>query len=136
VTALKARGTGTICVFLGTPFTCLWTGVYVSFWNSPRIRHHLVDELFMLTLGLYALSFLVCGILYVVGGARIRTPNRRWELTLLIAAAFPLGLVALATIAWILFGQHAWSLMGYGLHLVLMWQLGSIIVQTASLRRT
>ncbi len=126
--ARTARGTGGTCVIIGTMFTCLWTGLFLAHWVNPHSGHHLVDVLFMLAVDLYALSYLVCGILYVLASARIRVRNRRWERVLLISASVHFLYVTLAMLGLAALGQYTWQIIVFVIHLLILWRLGSLLV--------
>ena len=130
--ALVARGTGGTCIIIGSLFTCLWTGLVLATVGSPRLRLNLADTLFVLAVEFYALSFLVCGILYVLAGARIRVPNRRWERVLLISASVHFLLVALAMLGLAALGTHTWPIIGFVIHLLILWRLGGMIFNAYS----
>jgi hypothetical protein len=106
---------GTINLFMG--MTC---GVISYFFVIDMARSF--SDAFFLS---WPFCTLLCGIMYPIGGAFVRWPNRPWEITIMICAALQV-INLLVLMGWLIFANFGkggignsgwyWALFFAGLH--------------------
>ena len=87
-----ARGNGIGCVVMSLCCGPTVSSRMESLLQNPQA---LLTMLGYVIVCLYILSFLVCGVLYIIAGDKIRRPNVMWEKILVVSSWIHIGIVFL-----------------------------------------
>src|SRR4051812_23409216 len=86
-----ALGNGVASVAIG-----LFFGACVASYFGPIVMRGPVTTLLLIkmaTFSFYAMGYVVGGVLYIVASVMVKKCNHRWERTLILVCATPLGVV-------------------------------------------
>jgi hypothetical protein len=128
------RGTGWMWVVVGAVLAMLWMLMAFATFGSPRFGHGCGDIIAVAFMGLYALSFLVCGILYLIGGAKVRRRDRKWEGVVIIEAWVQVLLVGMAAVMFMGMTMEEIVVVALGIHVVVLFRLGILLVDVWAAR--
>ena len=90
--SLHARGNGTGCVVLSLCFGASFTGVAGLLSRNP---FNLLALVICAVVGLYAMAYFACGIIYIIASVMIRKPNVLWERILVLTSSIHIVIVLL-----------------------------------------
>jgi hypothetical protein len=134
--AQTARTSGMVSAGVAFFFLLWWSVLFLGDWGkSPLTRGH-DNQTVVAIAGVYALTYLLSGLVAYFGGMKIRTPNPAWEHLIAVVTSvqitFACCMVGLAVIYAIFiptgYRDTFWICGPFvGIHLLIVWRLLVVI---------